>query len=58
MRDFWAEAVGVVLIAVGVAIGAVTYGDAWKTLVAAVVIVVGVGCFRYGITRRRRARRA
>jgi hypothetical protein len=52
-----AETVGVDLIVVGVIIGAVPYGDPWETLVAAVVIVAGVGCVRYGLTRRR-ARRA
>jgi hypothetical protein len=57
VRDFWAETIGVVLMAAGVVIGAVTYGDPWLTLVAAVVIVVGVGCVRFGLTRRR-ARRA
>ena len=56
MRDFWAETIGVVLMAAGVVIGAVTYGDAWLTLVAAVVIVLGVGCVRYGLTRRRARR--
>jgi uncharacterized membrane protein YccC len=58
VRDFWAEAIGVVLMAAGVVIGAVTYGDPWLTLVAAVVLVTGIGCVRYGLTRRRRARRA
>ena len=57
VRDLWAETVGVVLIAVGVVIGAATYGDPWLTLVAAVVIVAGIGCVRYGLTRRRRAPR-
>jgi hypothetical protein len=58
VRDVVAETVGSVLIVAGVIIGTVTYGELSLTLVAAVVIVTGIGCVRYGLTRRRRARRA
>ena len=57
-QKLWANVVGVVLLVVGVVLGAVVYGDVLLTVVAGVIAVIGLGFLRYALMHRIRARRA